>query len=49
MGKAKFSAGQIGEFRAILGLGWSLALTRQHFQAKGVDVTRQYLSLIRQG
>lgn len=49
MGKRKFSPEQIGEFRAILRLGWSLLDVQNHFQSQGVQVTQQYLSMIRRG
>jgi hypothetical protein len=49
MGKKKFTADQIGQFRAFLGLKWSLSRVRDHFKNKGVDVSVQYLSKIRQG
>ena len=45
----KFSKEQVGQFRALLDLGWSLNRVREHFLKSNVVVSREYLSRIRSG
>ena len=49
MVKRKFTPEQIGRFKEILDLGWSLRRTRQHFLDAGLGVSVTYLSQIRSG
>ena len=49
MGRRKFTLEQIGQFRGILDLGWSLSRVRQHFLKSGVDISKAQLGRIKSG
>ena len=51
MGRQKFTSEQVGQFKAILDLGWSLSRVQDHFKKSipPVIVSQAYLSRIRSG
>jgi len=51
MGSTKFTREKVGQFQALLDLGWSLSRVKQHFMKSNppVNVSESYLSRIRSG
>src|ERR1700733_9969917 len=45
----KFTTEQVGGFKTILDLGWSLRHVQRYFKERNVDVSLGYLSVLRSG